>query len=287
MGRRQRAKRVLEILDGVIDSPTTELEHSNPYELLVSVILSAQCTDERVNQVAPGLFAEYPEVGRLAEAEPEDVVGHIASVTFPNSKSRHLVGMARRVVEQFGGRVPEAVGDLQSLPGVGRKTALVVASVAHGTDAIPVDTHVFRVAHRLGVVRPDAATPDAVERGLRRVIDRSDWSRAHHLLILHGRYTCRARKPDCGACALADECPFRQALDALPDPVRGLDPRLGRYWCATRRHYFDSFVIRVDRRGTGQAACPRCGSMNVFDSRTGTTLRSVRDPRASDPSRTT
>ena len=287
MGRRSRAERVLSILGSVIDSPTTELEHSSPYELIVSVILSAQCTDERVNQVTPGLFSAYPEVGRLAAAEPEEVLEHIGSITFPNNKSRHLVGMARRVMREFAGRIPEEVEDLQTLPGVGRKTALVVASVAHGVDAIPVDTHVFRVAHRLGLVPPDATTPDAVERGLRRVIDRRDWSRAHHLLILHGRYTCRARSPECGRCALADDCPFRRAVDRLPAPVWGLDRRRGRYWCGTRRHYFEQFVLRSDRKGTERAACPRCGSMNVFDSRTGTTLQRVPDPRATDHRRTT
>ena len=287
MGRRDRAKQVLDALSTTIESPTTELVHGDPYELIVSVILSAQCTDERVNRVTPGLFEAFPTVRSLADAEPDEVLEHIASITFPNAKSRHLVGMARRVMEVFGGTVPESVQDLQTLPGVGRKTALVVAAVAHGADTIAVDTHVFRVAHRLGLVRPESLTPDAVERDLRRVIPRAEWSRAHHLLILHGRYVCRARNPGCDDCVVARDCPFRLAVEALPGPVRGLDRRGGRYWCATRKHYFDQFVLRTDRRGIEQAACPKCGSMNVFESRTGTTLRSVRDPRATDRRRTT
>jgi len=287
MGRRDRTKRVLDALGTTIESPTTELVHADPYELIVSVILSAQCTDERVNRVTPGLFRAYPDVRALAEAEPAEVLGHIGSITFPNAKSRHLVGMARRIVEVYGGSVPESLHDLQTLPGVGRKTALVVAAVAHGADTIAVDTHVFRVAHRLGLVRPTSLTPEAVEHDLRRVIPRSEWSRAHHFLILHGRYVCRARSPACDDCVVARDCPFRLAVEALPATVRGLDLRRGRYWCATRRHYFDQFVLKRDRRGIEQAACPRCGSMNVFESRTGSTLRSVRDPRATDRHRTT
>jgi endonuclease-3 len=287
MGRRERAQRVLSVLGESMGSPTTELEHSSPYELIVSVILSAQCTDERVNRVTPALFAAYPDVHALAAAEPEDVLGHVRSISYPNSKARHLVAMARRVRDRFGGRVPESVEDLQTLAGVGRKTALVVASVAHGTDAIPVDTHVFRVAHRLGLVRRDASTPAAVERDLRRVLPRSEWSRAHHLLILHGRYTCRARDPGCSGCPLSGGCPFREAVDALPGPVEGLDARRGRFWCGTRHHYFDRPNRRTDRAGVEQPACPRCGSMNVYDSRTGTILRRVRDPRANTRRRTT
>jgi endonuclease-3 len=279
MGRTQRAKYTLDQLKATIDTPETELRHDSPYELLVAVILSAQCTDERVNKVTPELFAAFPTVEDLAEADPDDVYPYIKSVTFPNNKSKYLAKMARQVMEKFDGEVPGNTDDLQSLTGVGRKTANVVANVAFDVDALPVDTHVFRVSNRIGLVKEDADTPRKVERQLKRVIPQKDWGVAHHLLILHGRYTCKARKPECGACPVIEVCQYYERLERLPDPVDDTDPSKGRYYCKTRDHYFDEPDTKLDRRDVEQLACPRCGSMNVFDAKTGETTKKVKDYR--------
>lgn len=279
MTRTERARLTLETLREAIPRPETELTYADEYQLLVAVILSAQCTDARVNQVTPALFEAFPTTAALAEATPEQVFPFIRSVSYPNNKSRHLVGMAQRVEEDFGGQIPEQPKDLVKLPGVGRKTAQVVASVAFDVDALPVDTHVFRVANRIGLVNEDADTPLKVERGLKRVIPQADWSEAHHLLILHGRYTCTARSPKCDRCALTEACRYYARLQRLPTPLSGLDPRKGRYYCKTHGGYFDDAATHTDRHGTEQAACPRCGSMNVFDARTGQTRKQVRDYR--------
>ncbi len=278
MNRRERSTYALEALREAIPSPQTELRYTDPYELIVAVILSAQCTDERVNKVTPALFEAFPNVDALAEAEPDDVFPFIKSVSYPNNKAKHLVGMARMVRDDFGRTVPETVEALVKLPGVGRKTAQVVASVAYEVDALPVDTHVFRVANRIGLVK-DARTPLHVERQLKALLSRSDWSEAHHLLILHGRYTCLARAPRCAQCPLTGACQYYAQLQKLPAPLDGLDPRRGAYYCKTRAHYFDDPVTREDRAGTAQVACPRCGSMNVFVTKTGKTTRVVPDYR--------
>lgn len=278
MTRTERAACVIASLRTVIPTPETELEHEDPYELIVAVILSAQCTDARVNMVTPALFEAFPTVEALAAAEPEDVFPHIRSVSFPNNKSKHLVHMARRVVDAYGGRVPDTVAELMTLQGVGRKTAQVVASVAYDRAALPVDTHVFRVANRIGLVGK-ADTPLKVERGLKRIVPEDDWGELHHLLILHGRYTCKARTPDCGSCVVSDVCVFHERLQRLPDPVAGLDPREGAYYCKTRRHYFDEPDRHTDRYGVEQVCCPRCGSMNVFSSKTGASTKKVKDFR--------
>ena len=169
MNRTERADRVISGLRKVIARPETELSHENPYELIVAVILSAQCTDARVNMVTPALFETFPDIRRMAEAEPEEVFPWIQSISFPNNKAKHLVAMARRVVEAYDGRIPNTVGELMTLQGVGRKTAQVVASVAFDRAALPVDTHVFRVANRIGLVH-NADTPLKVEQGLKRII---------------------------------------------------------------------------------------------------------------------
>ncbi|NBC86579.1 MAG: endonuclease III [Bacteroidetes bacterium] len=279
MGRTQRAKHTLDQLKSTIDTPETELDHSNPYELLVAVILSAQCTDERVNMVTPELFDAFPSVQDLADADPDDIHPYISSVTFPNNKSKYLAKMGRQVVENFGGTIPESVDELQTLTGVGRKTAQVVANVAYDVDALPVDTHVFRVSNRIGLVKENADTPAKVERQLKRVIPKSDWGAAHHLLILHGRYTCTARSPSCGACPVIDICKYYERLERLPDPVDGLDASRGAYYCKTRDHYFDDPSVHIDRNNIEQVACPRCGSMNVFKTDTGETTKTVKDYR--------
>lgn len=278
MNRRELARQTIERLRTAIPRPETELEYVDPYQLIVAVILSAQCTDARVNMVTPDLFQQYPDVGALAAAEPGDVYPFIKSVTYPNNKSKHLVGMARAVVENFAGKIPGTVDELVSLPGVGRKTAQVVASVAFDVDAIPVDTHVFRVANRIGLGR-NARTPLAVERQLKDLLPTEDWSEGHHLLILHGRYTCTARNPGCQSCVVSAVCEYYERLQRLPGPIEGLDRRRGRFYCKTRRHYFDRPAYRTDRYDVRQIACPTCGSMNVFDTRTGETTRQIRDFR--------
>ena len=278
MNRTERAKRVLSALRNVIARPETELSHKNPYELIVAVILSAQCTDARVNMVTPALFETFPNVRNLAKAEPEEVFPWIRSISFPNNKAKHLVAMARRVMEAYDGRIPNTVQDLMTLQGVGRKTAQVVASVAFDRAALPVDTHVFRVANRIGLVE-HADTPLKVEQGLKQIIPETAWGEAHHLLILHGRYTCTARAPSCDACAASEACRYGAETRRLPEPLDGLDPARGKYYCKTRRQYFDAPDRHTDRHGTEQICCPLCGSMNVFYSKTGATTRKVRDYR--------
>ena len=270
---------MLEKLRERIDQPATELRYETPYELLVAVILSAQCTDERVNEATPALFEAYPTIQDLAEASSEDIYPYIQSITFPNNKAGYLAKMARQVVETFDGTVPSSVEELQTLTGVGRKTARVVANVAFDVDALPVDTHVFRVANRIGLVKEDADTPKKVEQQLKRVIPKEDWSDAHHLLILHGRYTCTARSPECDACPLTSVCKYYARLQRLPEPQDGLDGRKGTYYCKTSGHYFDDPETHVDRYGVKQVACPRCGSMQVFDAKSGTPTKDVKDYR--------
>lgn len=185
----------------------TELHYTTPYELLVAVILSAQCTDKRVNIVTPPLFAAYPTVQDMASASSEQIYEYIKSISYPNNKARHLAGMARMIVEEFGGEVPSDIDDLQRLPGVGRKTANVMASVVWGKAAMAVDTHVFRVANRIGLTN-NAKTPLATERTLIKHIPQELIPKAHHWLILHGRYVCMARRPLCLECGLREACKY-------------------------------------------------------------------------------
>lgn len=182
----------------------SELNFSNPYELIVAVILSAQCTDKRVNLTTPGLFSRYPTLKHLASASFEDVFGLISSISYPNNKARHLIGMANKVLSDFDGEIPSTVEELMTLPGVGRKTANVVTSIVWNEPVIAVDTHVFRVSHRLGLSR--GKTPRAVELDLERHIPEELRPTAHHWLILHGRYVCTAKKPQCENCGLKDFC---------------------------------------------------------------------------------
>ena len=184
----------------------SELNYRSPYELLVATMLAAQCTDKRVNMVTPALFAAYPNATELAKATEEEVLTFVKSVSYPNSKSKHLVQMAQMAVHDFGGEIPCTMEELTKLPGVGRKTANVVLAFAFNQAAMPVDTHVFRVAHRLGLVPESAKTPDAVEKELVKHFPKEYISRAHHWLLLHGRYVCTARKPHCEECALTRIC---------------------------------------------------------------------------------
>ncbi len=186
-------------------SAKSELDFENPFQLIIAVILSAQCTDKRVNIVTPALFERYPTPASLADATFEEVLELIKSISFPNNKARHLLGMARMLTEEFDSQVPSTVEQLERLPGVGRKTANVVASIIYGAPVIAVDTHVFRVSHRLGF--SCGKTPIEVENDLNAIIPEDDRAEAHHWLILHGRYVCTARKPKCGECGVASWCP--------------------------------------------------------------------------------
>ena len=186
----------------------TELHFSSPYELLVAVMLSAQCTDKRVNMVTPALFEAFPTVQDMAAATPGQIFPFVKSVSYPNAKSEHLAEMARMVCERFGGVIPSDMDGLVSLPGVGRKTANVMLAVAFGGNAMPVDTHVFRVSHRIGLVPQRCTTPLSVEKELVKYFPQNILSTAHHWLILHGRYVCTARAPKCNSCTLNDICHY-------------------------------------------------------------------------------
>lgn len=190
----------------------TELEYSNPFHLIVAVILSAQCTDKRVNQITPALLQRYPDAVSMSEAEPAEIFDYIKTCSYPNNKSKHLVGMAKKLVESFDGRVPDDIDDLQKLPGVGRKTANVIASVVYNKPAMAVDTHVFRVAARIGLT-VKAKNPLEAEKQLVKYIPEELVATAHHWLILHGRYVCLARKPLCEKCGLADVCKYYKELN--------------------------------------------------------------------------
>lgn len=182
----------------------SELDFESPYQLLTAVILSAQCTDRRVNMTTPALFRRFPDPSALAAASPDEVLPIISSISFPNNKARHLIGMARALVERFGGEVPSDIESLVTIPGVGLKTAKVIAAVIYGKPVIAVDTHIFRVAHRLGL--SSGKTPEAVSADLEREVPEADRPIAHHWLLLHGRYVCTARKPKCAECGLAEWC---------------------------------------------------------------------------------
>src|ERR1700749_741181 len=188
-------------------NPVTELHYGSPFQLLIAVILSAQCTDKRINQVTPALFERFATPEELAASTPEEVFNYIRSVSYPNNKAKHLVGMAKMLVEQFNSEVPSDFNDLQKLPGVGRKTANVIASVVFDLPAIAVDTHVFRVANRIGLTT-NAKTPLAVEKQLLKYLPPDVLRIAHHWLILHGRYVCLARNPKCEICPINWFCKY-------------------------------------------------------------------------------
>ena len=201
---KERFSGILEYFRQVQPNPETELQHCNPFQLLVAVMLSAQCTDKRVNMVTPALFAAYPTPQAMAAATVEDLLEYVKSVSYPNSKAAHLQAMANKLVDEFNGQVPDNMKDLTSLPGVGRKTANVVMGAAFGQATIPVDTHVFRVSHRLGLSQ--GKTPTDVERDLMRHIPAELRFKAHHWILLHGRYVCKALRPDCLKCGIQHYC---------------------------------------------------------------------------------
>jgi endonuclease III len=212
MQKKERFRVFLEYFTTHFPQPETELHFTNAYELLVAVILSAQCTDKRINLITPSLFERYPDPAALAASTAEEVFTYIRSVSYPNNKSKHLVGMARLLMEDFGGEVPGTVEELQRLPGVGRKTAHVILSIIFNQPTMAVDTHVFRVSHRLGLVPRTATTPLAVEKSLMPFIPKELVPKAHHWLILHGRYICLARTPRCHDCALTQACKYFEKL---------------------------------------------------------------------------
>lgn len=205
MTLKERYQGVIEWFTNNMPVAETELHYDSPFQLLVAVILSAQCTDKRVNMITPALFEAYPTPEKMAAATPGELFEYIKSVSYPNNKSKHLVGMARRLLDEFGGVIPSEVEELQKLPGVGRKTANVVASVVFNKEAMAVDTHVFRVSNRIGLTN-HSKTPLETERTLVKNIPGHLLPIAHHWLILHGRYVCTARKPNCLECGIREYC---------------------------------------------------------------------------------
>lgn len=205
----ERYENILREFEREMPVVDTELHFDNPYQLLVAVILSAQCTDKRVNLTTPDLFKAFPTPRVLAAAEPGEVYEYIKSISYPNNKAKALVGMARKLVEDFNGQVPETREELMTLPGVGRKTANVILAVVYSRAAMAVDTHVFRVAERLGLTT-GSKTPLSTEQTLMRHVPEEFVTKAHHWLILHGRYVCKARKPQCEGCFLAQYCRKRE-----------------------------------------------------------------------------
>lgn len=204
MDRKELYSSILDWFGANVPAPRTELHYDTPFHLLIAVILSAQCTDKRVNMYTPAIFKEFPEPEDLAAASFSRVYELIKSISFPNNKAKHLIGMAEMLVRDFSGKVPEDPDELVKLPGVGRKTANVIASVVYDKPVIAVDTHVFRVSRRLGL--SDGKTVEAVEKDLTANIPEHLRATAHHWLILHGRYTCTARKPKCEGCGLQEWC---------------------------------------------------------------------------------
>ena len=210
MTRKQRYEFVIDYFQKNSPEAETELIYDNPYQLLVAVILSAQCTDKRVNLTTPAIFQKYPDVGSLSQSHFDDLFPYIKSISYPNNKTKHLIGMAKMVIEKFDGKIPMTVDELIELPGVGRKTANVITSVVDQQPNMAVDTHVFRVSKRIGLVPQTASTPLAVEKELIKNIPVELIHKAHHWLILHGRYICIARNPKCRECGLQQACNYFQ-----------------------------------------------------------------------------
>ena len=214
MLKKDRFKAFVEYFSSHQPDAKTELHYSNPYELLVAVILSAQCTDKRINQITPALFERFPDAYALSIATTDEIYNYIRTVSYPNNKAKHLLGMAKMLVSDFKGVIPSDIEELQKLPGVGRKTANVIASVVYATPAIAVDTHVFRVANRLGLTNK-ATTPLAVEKQLVQFLPKYTLAVAHHWLILHGRYICVARNPKCNICPLTSFCKYYEQRNRI------------------------------------------------------------------------
>ncbi len=212
MTRKERYNFVIDYFEKNMPVAQTELEFQDPFQLLVAVILSAQCTDKRVNLTTPAIFEKYPDAPSMSKATFDELFPLIKSISYPNNKTKHLIGMATKVIEQFNGNIPMTVDELVQLPGVGRKTANVITSVIDRQPNMAVDTHVFRVSKRIGLVPQTASTPLAVEKELIKNIPEALVHKAHHWLILHGRYVCIARNPKCEQCGLQPACRYFQQL---------------------------------------------------------------------------
>jgi endonuclease III len=208
MKKQERYQGVIQYFNTHVPVAETELTYENPFQLLVAVILSAQCTDKRVNLTTPGIFAKYPNPETMAKASFEDLFPLVRSISYPNNKTKHLIGMSQLLLQKFKGEVPMTIPELIQLPGVGRKTANVITSVIDQQPNMAVDTHVFRVSRRIGLVPMTASTPLAVEKDLIKNIPSALVHKAHHWLILHGRYTCLARSPKCANCGMTEFCKF-------------------------------------------------------------------------------
>lgn len=214
MTTKERYRGIVDYFSVAMPTAESELNYNNPFELLVAVVLSAQCTDKRVNLTTPALFAAYPTAEAMSKATAEEIYEYIKSISYPNNKAKHLATLSRQLVERFNGEVPTDPDDLQSLQGVGRKTANVIGAVLWGREVMPVDTHVFRVAARIGLSH-NAKTPLATERQLERGFPKELLPIAHHWLILHGRYTCLARKPKCSTCGITHLCKYYQQQNKM------------------------------------------------------------------------
>lgn len=221
MSKKERYEYLIDWFEKNMPTAETELHYSNPFELLIAVILSAQCTDKRVNMITPVLFHDFPTPEALAASTPEVVFDYIRNISYPNNKAKHLVGMAKMLTEQYNSQVPDTLEELIKLPGVGRKTANVIQSVVFNKSAMAVDTHVFRVSHRIGLVSDRCTTPLSVEKELVKNIPAPLIPKAHHWLILHGRYVCLARSPKCDRCGLQIICKTaaKNVKKADPDSI--------------------------------------------------------------------
>ncbi len=212
MTRKERYKEFISYFDQNLPTPETELKYANPFELLVAVVLSAQCTDKRVNIVTDKLFQVFPDAEHMSKSNFDELFPYIRSISYPNNKTKHLLGLSKMIMEEFDGNVPDTMEDLQKLPGVGRKTANVILSVLFSMPNMAVDTHVYRVSKRLGLVNLNSKTPLEVEKQLLKYIPDEFVHKAHHWLILHGRYVCLARKPKCEECKITHFCRYYEKL---------------------------------------------------------------------------
>lgn len=212
MRKQELYHKIIAYFEEAMPVAETELHYKDPFQLLIAVILSAQCTDKRINMITPALFQDYPTPEAMANTTPEVIYEYIRSVSYPNNKAKHLVGMAKMLIKDFNGEVPSTLEELVKLPGVGRKTANVIQSVVFNKAAMAVDTHVFRVSHRIGLVPESCTTPFATEKELTKYIPDEIVPKAHHWLILHGRYTCIARNPKCDECGLKEWCKYYRSL---------------------------------------------------------------------------
>ena len=210
LSRKELYQKIIDYFSVTQPDAETELLYDNPFQLLVAVILSAQCTDKRVNQTTPQIFRQFPDAAAMSRASFEELFPLIKSISYPNNKTKHLIGMAQKLINEYEGKVPLTVEELVTLPGVGRKTANVITSVIDAQPNMAVDTHVFRVSKRLGLVPKTATTPLAVEKALIKHIPEELIHKAHHWLILHGRYTCTARNPKCETCGLQEVCKYKR-----------------------------------------------------------------------------